>query len=131
VAFASGENIYTHRHRIDGDCKDFTNHNTVNQSIYINTHAFEGFINMSRLFQPLTVGPTKLEHRVAMAPLTRYRWDDDWTASSMKDMIIGTASPTYLLPDPIINATSLTHTPQNTTNSEPASPAPSSSAKRP
>jgi hypothetical protein len=86
---------------------------------------------MSRLFQPLTVGPTKLEHRVAMAPLTRYRWDDDWTASSMKDMIIGTASPTYLLADPIINATSLTHTPQNTTNSEPASPAPSSSAKRP
>jgi 2,4-dienoyl-CoA reductase-like NADH-dependent reductase (Old Yellow Enzyme family) len=44
---------------------------------------------MSRLFQPLLVGPVTLQHRVAMAPLTRYRWGDDWDATGMKDMIIG------------------------------------------
>ena len=44
---------------------------------------------MSRLFQPLSVGPITLQHRVAMAPLTRYRWGDDWDATGMKDMIIG------------------------------------------
>ena len=44
---------------------------------------------MSRLFQPLSVGPVTLQHRVAMAPLTRYRWGDDWDATGMKDMIIG------------------------------------------
>ena len=45
---------------------------------------------MSRLFQPLSVGPITMQHRVAMAPLTRYRWGDDWDATGMKDMIIGT-----------------------------------------
>ena len=44
---------------------------------------------MSRLFQPLSVGPITMQHRVAMAPLTRYRWGDDWDATGMKDMIIG------------------------------------------
>jgi hypothetical protein len=44
---------------------------------------------MSRLFQPLTVGLTSLDHRVAMAPLTRYRWGDDWDTTGMKSMIIG------------------------------------------
>ncbi|KAL1791906.1 hypothetical protein ACET3X_009657 [Alternaria dauci] len=38
---------------------------------------------MSRLFQPLTVGDVKLDHRVAMAPLTRYRMDDDFKATPM------------------------------------------------
>lgn len=32
---------------------------------------------MSRLFQPLKVGPLELGHRIAMAPLTRYRMDDE------------------------------------------------------
>lgn len=44
---------------------------------------------MSRLFQPISVGPTALEHRVAMAPLTRYRWGDDWDATGTKGMIKG------------------------------------------
>lgn len=44
---------------------------------------------MSRLFQPILVGPTALEHRVAMAPLTRYRWGDDWDATGTKSMIKG------------------------------------------
>lgn len=38
---------------------------------------------MSRLFTPLTVGDVKLDHRVAMAPLTRYRMDDDFKATPM------------------------------------------------
>lgn len=46
-------------------------------------------IVMSRLFQPISVGPTALEHRVAMAPLTRYRWGDDWDATGTKSMIKG------------------------------------------
>ena len=33
---------------------------------------------MTKLFTPLDIGPVKLKHRVAMAPLTRYRCDDDW-----------------------------------------------------
>lgn len=32
---------------------------------------------MTNLFQPLEVGATKLQHRLVMAPLTRYRADDD------------------------------------------------------
>lgn len=53
---------------------------------------------MSRLFQPLSMGPITLQHRVAMAPLTRYRWGDDWDATGMKDMIIGTLeTPRFLL----------------------------------
>jgi NADPH2 dehydrogenase len=32
----------------------------------------------SKLFEPLTVGSIELGHRLAMAPLTRYRCDDDW-----------------------------------------------------
>lgn len=32
---------------------------------------------MSKLFTPLKVGSLELGHRVAMAPLTRYRADDD------------------------------------------------------
>ncbi|KAJ4982719.1 NADPH2 dehydrogenase [Stagonosporopsis vannaccii] len=36
-------------------------------------------MEMSRLFQPLILGPHELKHRIAMAPLTRYRMDDDWT----------------------------------------------------
>lgn len=43
----------------------------------------------SRLFQPLAVGRTQLGHRIAMAPLTRYRWGDDWDATDTKDMIKG------------------------------------------
>lgn len=51
---------------------------------------------MSRLFQPLTVGPTRLEHRVAMAPLTRYRMDDDYTATPLSK---GTTITTPALSD--------------------------------
>lgn len=32
-----------------------------------------------------------------MAPLTRYRWGDDWDATGMKDMIIGMLSHIKLL----------------------------------
>jgi len=38
---------------------------------------------MTKLFQPLTVGDVKLGHRVAMAPLTRYRMGDDYKATPM------------------------------------------------
>jgi 2,4-dienoyl-CoA reductase-like NADH-dependent reductase (Old Yellow Enzyme family) len=38
---------------------------------------------MSRLFEPLAVGTTRLGHRVAMAPLTRYRMDDEFKATPM------------------------------------------------
>lgn len=38
---------------------------------------------MSRLFEPLAVGSTSLEHRIVMAPLTRYRCDDDHCPTSM------------------------------------------------
>ncbi|RBR16728.1 hypothetical protein FVER53590_10034 [Fusarium verticillioides] len=38
---------------------------------------------MSQLFEPLAVGSTSLEHRVVMAPLTRYRCDDDHCPTSM------------------------------------------------
>lgn len=31
----------------------------------------------SRLFQPVTIGPVTLDHRIVMAPLTRFRADDD------------------------------------------------------
>jgi hypothetical protein len=33
---------------------------------------------MSTLFKPLKVGEAELAHRIAMAPLTRFRSDDDW-----------------------------------------------------
>lgn len=38
---------------------------------------------MSRLFEPLAIGSTSLEHRVVMAPLTRYRCDDDHCPTPM------------------------------------------------
>lgn len=38
---------------------------------------------MSRLFEPLTLGTKQVGHRVAMAPLTRYRMDDDWSATEL------------------------------------------------
>ncbi|KAG9387267.1 NemA NADH flavin oxidoreductase [Pyrenophora tritici-repentis] len=38
---------------------------------------------MSKLFQPLKVGSTDVGHRIAMAPLTRYRMNDDYTANAM------------------------------------------------
>ena len=38
---------------------------------------------MSKLFQPLNVGSTEIGHRVAMAPLTRFRMNDDYTANPM------------------------------------------------
>jgi len=38
---------------------------------------------MSKLFEPLAIGPTKIGHRVAMAPLTRFRMDDEWKATPM------------------------------------------------
>lgn len=38
---------------------------------------------MSKLFEPLKVGPLQLGHRLALAPLTRYRADDDWTPTPM------------------------------------------------
>ncbi|KAJ9136709.1 hypothetical protein NKR23_g9658 [Pleurostoma richardsiae] len=40
---------------------------------------------MSKLFSPLDVGSVKLEHRIAMAPLTRYRATDDLVP--MKDIV--------------------------------------------
>jgi 2,4-dienoyl-CoA reductase-like NADH-dependent reductase (Old Yellow Enzyme family) len=33
---------------------------------------------MSKLFEPLEVGGCQLKHRMVMAPLTRYRADDNW-----------------------------------------------------
>lgn len=33
---------------------------------------------MSKLFSPLRVGEHELAHRLVMAPLTRYRSDDEW-----------------------------------------------------
>ncbi|WZH48394.1 NADPH2 dehydrogenase [Fusarium acuminatum] len=38
---------------------------------------------MSRLFEPLAIGSTSLEHRVVMAPLTRYRCDDNHCPTPM------------------------------------------------
>ncbi|KAI0000243.1 NADH:flavin oxidoreductase/NADH oxidase [Xylariaceae sp. FL0662B] len=38
---------------------------------------------MSKLFQPIQVGSASLGNRVAMAPLTRYRSDDDWVPLPM------------------------------------------------
>lgn len=38
---------------------------------------------MARLFSPLRVGDHELAHRVVMAPLTRYRCDDDWVPLPM------------------------------------------------
>ena len=38
---------------------------------------------MSKLFEPIRVGSMTLSHRVAMAPLTRYRCDDDWVPLPM------------------------------------------------
>ncbi|KAL1870816.1 hypothetical protein VTK73DRAFT_2408 [Phialemonium thermophilum] len=38
---------------------------------------------MTKLFDPVKVGPAGLEHRLVMAPLTRYRCDDEWTPTSM------------------------------------------------
>ncbi|KAH7034605.1 uncharacterized protein B0I36DRAFT_381508 [Microdochium trichocladiopsis] len=38
---------------------------------------------MSRLFQPLKVGEFELGHRIMLAPLTRYRCDDEWVPLPM------------------------------------------------
>ncbi|KAM0269862.1 hypothetical protein ACHAQH_009613 [Verticillium albo-atrum] len=38
---------------------------------------------MTKLSEPLTVGSVDLGHRLAMAPLTRYRCDDSWTPISI------------------------------------------------
>ncbi|KAI1327076.1 NADH:flavin oxidoreductase/NADH oxidase [Xylariaceae sp. FL0255] len=38
---------------------------------------------MSKLFEPLSLGSVKLENRIAMAPLTRYRADDEWVPLPM------------------------------------------------
>ncbi|EXJ96518.1 NADPH2 dehydrogenase [Capronia coronata CBS 617.96] len=38
---------------------------------------------MTKLFEPLKVGPVTLGHRVVMAPLTRYRCDDQWTPTAI------------------------------------------------
>ncbi|KAI0799157.1 NADH:flavin oxidoreductase/NADH oxidase [Xylaria sp. FL0064] len=38
---------------------------------------------MSKLFKPVRVGSVILGHRVAMAPLTRYRCDDEWVPLPM------------------------------------------------
>ncbi|KAI3324633.1 NADH:flavin oxidoreductase/NADH oxidase [Xylariaceae sp. AK1471] len=38
---------------------------------------------MSKLFKPMRVGSVTLGHRVAMAPLTRYRCDDNWVLLPM------------------------------------------------
>jgi len=37
----------------------------------------------TRLFEPIQLGQATLEHRIAMAPLTRYRFEDDWTANEL------------------------------------------------
>ncbi|KAI4595300.1 hypothetical protein KJ359_006974 [Pestalotiopsis sp. 9143b] len=38
---------------------------------------------MSKLFEPLTVGTAQLQNRCVLAPLTRYRCDDDWVPLPM------------------------------------------------
>ncbi|TEA22091.1 Chanoclavine-I aldehyde reductase fgaOx3 [Colletotrichum sidae] len=38
---------------------------------------------MSKLFSPLKVGSIELGNRLALAPLTRYRADDEWTPTPM------------------------------------------------
>jgi len=62
---------------------------------------------MSRLFKPLSVGPAALQHRVAMAPLTRYRWGDDWDSTGMKEMIIGMSQHTKTMIDARVDNRSL------------------------
>ncbi|KKA30588.1 hypothetical protein TD95_001090 [Thielaviopsis punctulata] len=37
----------------------------------------------SKLFSPLKIGHSDLQHRVIMAPMTRLRCDDDWTPTDM------------------------------------------------
>jgi NADPH2 dehydrogenase len=38
---------------------------------------------MSKLWSPMRVGPVTLGHRVVMAPLTRYRSDEEWVPLPM------------------------------------------------
>lgn len=38
---------------------------------------------MSRLFEPMKLGSVALDHRIALAPLTRFRMDDTWKATTM------------------------------------------------
>lgn len=45
---------------------------------------------MSRLFEPVRVGAIELDHRIAMAPLTRYRMDDNWEATPMSQGVYTT-----------------------------------------
>ncbi|EXF79067.1 NADH:flavin oxidoreductase/NADH oxidase [Colletotrichum fioriniae PJ7] len=40
---------------------------------------------MSKLFTPLAIGPIQLSNRLALAPLTRYRADDEWTPTPMME----------------------------------------------
>ncbi|KAK1479500.1 NADH:flavin oxidoreductase/NADH oxidase [Colletotrichum cuscutae] len=40
---------------------------------------------MSKLFTPLNIGPNQLSNRLALAPLTRYRADDEWTPTPMME----------------------------------------------
>ncbi|KAI0474183.1 NADH:flavin oxidoreductase/NADH oxidase [Xylariaceae sp. FL0804] len=40
-------------------------------------------MSSSRLFEPMSLGQARLGHRVVMAPLTRYRCDDDWVPLPM------------------------------------------------
>lgn len=41
-------------------------------------HSYTYSLNMSKLFQPLDVAGSHLQHRMVMAPLTRFRADDDY-----------------------------------------------------
>lgn len=48
-------------------------------------------LEMSKLFAPLEIGSARLGHRVVMAPLTRYRCDNDWmpTAMTKSERVVG------------------------------------------
>ncbi len=50
---------------------------------------------MTKLFAPLQVGAATLQHRVAMAPLTRYRAEDNWVPGPLMK---GKLSPTCEFP---------------------------------
>jgi NADPH2 dehydrogenase len=44
---------------------------------------------MSKLFQPLEVAGCHLKHRMVMAPLTRFRADDDYVPTDMMKGVFG------------------------------------------
>lgn len=56
--------------------------NLLHLSIETN-HSETETVIMSRLFKSVMMGSIDLDHRIAMAPLTRYRMDDDWKATPM------------------------------------------------